>query len=104
MKSSLFAATLALAAVALPGIASAASFFDPAESEWSSTPAQPNPANAAAAKADAARYVGTQTYYDPAESGYVTVNVPENPTVITTHSSSVAPAPVRNGGWDPADN
>ncbi|PKR87784.1 hypothetical protein CXZ10_18865 [Pleomorphomonas diazotrophica] len=89
-------AAVAFAAIALPTLASAETFYDPAEGEFVS-----GSLNAAATNGDAARYTQSATIYDPAEGEFVTTKVSGTPVIATHDAVKAGGATVRF--YDPAE-
>jgi hypothetical protein len=94
----IIAATVAFAALAVPGLAFAAgqNYYDPAEGEFVAGSLNVAPA----AASDAGRYTQEATAWDPAEGEFVTTKVGSTP-VVGTHDAQATTVVKRV--WDPAE-
>lgn len=93
-------AVVAVTAIALPSLASAAeqTYWDPADSTFV-TGSMKAPATA---NNDTARYTETVTTWDPADSTFVTTKVGATPAIATHDAVKANGTIVRM--WDPADS
>lgn len=106
MKTLLLASSLALASALSVSGASADMIWDPAkDGSLVQAPPPANPANAAAAEADAGRYTIAKRIWNPAESEFETVMVGEGAPVgtsaIATHDGASGATRLM---WDPAQD
>ncbi|HUG63420.1 MAG TPA: hypothetical protein VMP03_16355 [Methylomirabilota bacterium] len=95
-------AAIAVAAVTIPTLAQAETYWDPRESEFATLPDNANPANAVAAAADAGRYTETLNIWDPVEGEFASVKV----APFNGASSAIAtndPVATKRV-WDPAES
>ncbi|PIO96810.1 hypothetical protein [Pleomorphomonas carboxyditropha] len=93
-------AVVAVTAIALPSLASAAeqTYWDPADSAFVTGSMQAP----ATANNDSARYTETVTYWDPADSAFVTTKVAATPVIATHDAVKTGTTTIRM--WEPADS
>ena len=93
-------AVVAVTAIALPSLASAAeqTYWDPADSTFAAGSIKAP----AIANNDTARYTETVTTWDPADSTFVTTKVGATPAIATHDAAKTNGTIVRM--WDPADS
>lgn len=92
-------AAVALAALAIPSLASAAeqTYYDPAEGTFVTGTMKAVPT----AGADTSRYTQEVTFWDSAEGSFVTTKVGATP-VVATHDATQDSGTVKRF-WDPAE-